>query len=735
MRVFSALAVYPSLIGGAEGAGGAVGADLIQVLPLVLRHHRKDFSLPGCGAGDHGGIGVQAPISPCLVRECRHALPAQSIHKGGNALVHTPSHSLLCRHLLQTDTPVNVRLSPTQKGALQSGKRPHVPVHQLTHEVHRELLHDIRLGAGKALGVGVAAQVLFHGLAGNRPGFRVMDVKLRLDHAGHILPFIRFQLSENLLHPFQRGHGVIIHKTAAAQAADLVDNVRLRLEVQPDEALQFPLRGCTGKSRHILLALLSIFPRLFCQQPRQRVAQGGHVLVGLALLCGDQFVCQGAEQAGLVLQFLELTHCHICVQKPGLKRRNDDIGLFLGDCRRLAGSGCPQRRERYIKVELLNACAAGHYRKHLVQNGPQFAFPQGVHVVVVVFQVTFAGCVHARRGTAKQLGHGVVGRTAQVQAHALVHVRQASKGVLGVVDLISLLHQLHSEIGTQDFLGLHGVPETPLHIRAGHGEQLLQALYLHGVDVRLEGQSGHVGAYVVVCYHVIIERFHLGLAPVKLRLPFQIGELPAHEPHKAGVMDTGGSMPGGIVDAVVLRHKLPALKGQTCIRADSLPAVEDVQPPEAAGKNSFCIQRAGKVLLPVNEDKPGGTAIQAAPFQASAHAVPEPGGALHSLDRLSLLRCGALEVVPLSQHIVHEQAHNVLHHPVAAVQAVQQGVIVCHPGQRVFRRFQRALGAVPQREQRVGKCVQRGRHRFFCAPGGAVFVTSGHVQTSNRAVS
>ena len=200
-------------------------------------------------------------------------------------------------------------------------------------------------------------------------------------------------------------------------------------------------------------------------------------------------------------------------------------------------------------------------------------------------------------------------------------------------------------------------------------------------------------------------------------------------------MDTGGSVPGGIVDAVILRDKLPALKGQACVRADSLPAVEDVQPPEAAGKNSLGIERAGKVLLPVNEDEPCGTAIQAAPFQASAHTVTEPGGTLHSLDCLSLLRCGALEVVPLSQHIVHEQAHNVLHHPVAAVQTVQQGVIVRHPGQRVFRCFQRALGAVPQREQRVGKRVQRGHYRFLCAPGGAAFVTSGHVQTSNQAVN
>ena len=119
-------------------------------------------------------------------------------------------------------------------------------------------------------------------------------------------------------------------------------------------------------------------------------------------------------------------------------------------------------------------------------------------------------------------------------------------------------------------------------------------------------------------------------------------------------MNTGGSVPGGIVDAVILRDKLPALKGETCIRADSLPAVEDVQPPEAAGENGFCIQRAGKVLLPVNEDKPGGTAVQAAPFQASAHTVPEPGGTLHGLNRLPLLRCGALEVVPFPDHIVHQ---------------------------------------------------------------------------------
>ena len=44
--VCAALAVDTALVGGAEAAGGAVGGDLIQVLPFVLRHHRQYFCLP-----------------------------------------------------------------------------------------------------------------------------------------------------------------------------------------------------------------------------------------------------------------------------------------------------------------------------------------------------------------------------------------------------------------------------------------------------------------------------------------------------------------------------------------------------------------------------------------------------------------------------------------------------------------------------------------------------------------
>ena len=226
--------------------------------------------------------------------------------------------------------------------------------------------------------------------------------------------------------------------------------------------------------------------QIFCQ-PRQRVAQGGHVLISLARISGNGFIGDTAEHAGLIAQAAQLLLCSGHIQQAGLKRTNDAVSLDFGNVGGLFCGWCPQRREAEVCIFQLDACGTGQNRQQLFQNRAQSAFPQGIHIVVVVLQIAFAGGVHAGRRASEQLRHRVVGCAAQVQAHALVHFLQAGEGVLCIVDLVALFHQLYTKVGAQHTLGLHGVPEAPLHIRAGKGKQLFQTLDLHGVDVGLKG--------------------------------------------------------------------------------------------------------------------------------------------------------------------------------------------------------------------------------------------------------
>ena len=80
----------------------------------------------------------------------------------------------------------------------------------------------------------------------------------------------------------------------------------------------------------------------------------------------------------------------------------------------------------------------------------------------------------------------------------------------------------------------------------------------------------------------------------------------------------------------------------------------------------------GKVGLPGDQDQPGGTAIQATPFQAGGNTSAQTGAPAQHDAELSADRAQRPEFVPFPQHIVHHQANNILHDPVFTVEAVEQ---------------------------------------------------------------
>ena len=71
--------------------------------------------------------------------------------------------------------------------------------------------------------------MLLDALAGDGPGFGMMHIEMGLHKLRHIFPLVAFQLTKDHLHPFQRGHRVVIYQTLTSQASDLIDDVRLGL--------------------------------------------------------------------------------------------------------------------------------------------------------------------------------------------------------------------------------------------------------------------------------------------------------------------------------------------------------------------------------------------------------------------------------------------------------------------------------------------------------------------------
>ena len=76
-----------------------------------------------------------------------------------------------------------------------------------------------------------------------------------------------------------------------------------------------------------------------------------------------------------------------------------------------------------------------------LEGGPELRLPLAVNIVVIIPQVALPGGVHPGGGAPKELGHGVVGGTTEVEAHTLIDLLEPREGVLGVGELGPLLHQ------------------------------------------------------------------------------------------------------------------------------------------------------------------------------------------------------------------------------------------------------------------------------------------------------
>ena len=75
--------------------------------------------------------------------------------------------------------------------------------------------------------------------------------------------------------------------------------------------------------------------------------------------------------------------------------------------------------------------------------------------------------------------------------------------------------------------------------------------------------------------------------------------------------------------------------------------------------------------MPVDPDQPRRAAKEPPPAQALVHALPQAGFPLDTFQGGGLLRRGgAGDGEPLLGHVVGDDAHHILHHPVVAVQAV-----------------------------------------------------------------
>ena len=197
-------------------------------------------------------------------------------------------------------------------------------------------------------------------------------------------------------------------------------------------------------------------------------------------------------------------------------------------------------------------------------------------------------------------------------------------------------------------------------------------------------------------------------------------------------------VPLRVRDAVVLGVGLAALEHQLHVRDYPLPAVEDVQALVCPRVYGAEVERlAEPVLLPSYHDEPRGPAIQPPPPEPLGQPGAELGLPLHPRERVQRLGRDVLQLVPLAQHIVNDEADDVLHHPVVAVERVEQRIIVRHTGQGVLCRLQRRLRAVAQPEERVRERI-RNAHAlellFRCvhAASRGGLVASGQItQTSN----
>ena len=286
-----------------------------------------------------------------------------------------------------------------------------------------------------------------------------------------------------------------------------------------------------------------------------------------------------------------------------------------------------------------------------------------------------------------------------------------------------------AKIGLHHRLRSHDVPETPLHLGVCSAEKLIEAVGLHVGHVCPEGQARHVRRDIVMPDEILVDRLHLGLAPVQLRDLLEPRQAAALEADHAAVVDVGDHLaalfvpdrvPGGKAEVLVLRvgHQLAG-------RIDACPAVEDLQAEKAVGHDRIEIERLAHVVLPLDQDDPGSASVEPRPVHALQEPVPELRLALQAPQLVDVLRVdGRLNLVPLPQRVVRDQLHDVLDDPVLAVQRGQQLVVLCHAGRDVLRGLHEVKG--PEAEPCGG--VREGVHHcsvFLTSAHAAVFLQSG----------
>ena len=212
----------------------------VQVVLLVGGQNRQHLGLPGGGAGYHRAVGVQAPVPACLISERPDALPAEGLHECRHRGVDAPAHGLLRRHLLQANPPVHVRLHPSNQGRLQGRHDGHGGVGDFSHQRRHQIVHNGVLLAGEHRSVDVPRRVLRRRLRHLQglPGLGHPHIELLFYHPGYVLPAVRFHLPEYGLHPFQGGHGVVVHQPLTAQPPNLIDDGGLGSQIDGYELFQ-----------------------------------------------------------------------------------------------------------------------------------------------------------------------------------------------------------------------------------------------------------------------------------------------------------------------------------------------------------------------------------------------------------------------------------------------------------------------------------------------------------------
>ena len=180
---------------------------------------------------------------------------------------------------------------------------------------------------------------------------------------------------------------------------------------------------------------------------------------------------------------------------------------------------------------------------------------------------------------------------------------------------------------------------------------------------------------------VLVDCLHLRLAPVHRGDFFQVWQLSAQKPDDARVMHPCQRVSVFHCDRVVRgqpKFRVPDIRHQLHVRHNTAPSIQDVQACECSRHDGFQIQwLIHKCLMSTDEDESGCAAVQSSPPQSRIDSILDLGHTLHPVKLCQMLRRDRTgQRKPVFGHVVRDDAHDVLHNPVIAVQAVEQRIVV-----------------------------------------------------------